>query len=69
LSRVVNRGVPWPLAVTCNVLAGAALVLLVIDPGSNLFPALLLLGPATVVLYGTALARWWRRSNRTPDKE
>jgi hypothetical protein len=52
--------VPWWVAVPCNVLAGIALVLLVLDPDRNLPPALWLLGPAAVVLYGTALVRRWR---------
>jgi hypothetical protein len=31
-ARVVNPGVPWWIAAPCNVVAGVALVLLVLDP-------------------------------------
>jgi hypothetical protein len=61
LTRINNPGVPWWVAVPCNVLAGAALVLLVFDPERYLTAALALLGPAAIALYGTALATWCRR--------
>ena len=55
LARVLNPGVPWWIALPCNVIARAALVLLLIDPDGNLAIALALLGPAAVGLYGTAM--------------
>ena len=45
LAGVINPGVPWWLAVPCNLLAGAALLLLVLDPTANLSVALALFGP------------------------
>ena len=54
-ARIINPGVPWWVAVPCNLLTGAALLLLVLDPGANLSVALALLGLAAVALYGTAL--------------
>jgi hypothetical protein len=62
LTRVINPGVPWYVALACNALAGIALVLLILDPDANLPWALALLGVAAVALYGTVLVRWWRRS-------
>ena len=53
LARVINPGVRWWLAVPCNLLACAPLLLLVLDPAANLSVALL--GVAAVALYGTAL--------------
>jgi hypothetical protein len=61
IARVVNPGVPWWVAVPCNALAGIALLLLILDPSDNLTWALVLLCPAAVGLYGTAVVRWWRR--------
>jgi hypothetical protein len=53
LNRIINPGVQWWIAIPCNVVAGFALVLLVIDPIRNLTMAIGLLGPAAIVLYGT----------------
>jgi hypothetical protein len=64
LVRIINPGVPWWVAVPYNFLAGAALALLALDPDRNLTVALVLLGPAAIVLYGTALANWWRQRRR-----
>jgi hypothetical protein len=64
LARIVNPGVPWWVALPCNLLAGIALILLALNPGENLPVALALLVPATVVLYGTALLIHWRKSRR-----
>jgi hypothetical protein len=63
LARVVNPGVTWWIAVPCNILAGAALELLFLDPARNLTATLALLGPAAGILYGPALANWSRRGN------
>jgi hypothetical protein len=65
LARVINPGVPWWVAVPCNVLAGIALVLLALDPADNLVWPLALLGPAAA-LCGTALPAPVRKSQR-PD--
>ena len=59
LAPIVNPGVPWWIAVPCNVLAGAALVLLVLDSEGNLTAALVLLDLAATGLYGMALAYWF----------
>jgi hypothetical protein len=64
LARVVNPGVPWWVARPCNVLAGIALILLALNPADNLPVALALLGPAAVVLYGTALLLHLRGKRR-----
>jgi hypothetical protein len=61
LARIINPGVQWWIAIPCNIAAGIALVLLVIDPVGNLIAAIGLLGPAAIVLYGTALANSCRR--------
>jgi hypothetical protein len=58
LARIVKPGVPWWVAVPCNVLSGVALVLLILDPDRNLAAALAILPPTAAALYGTALARW-----------
>ena len=63
LARIVNPGVPWWIAVPCNVLAVTAVILVVIDSDHNLTAALVLLGLAAITLYGMALARW-RRGKR-----
>jgi hypothetical protein len=42
LARVLNPGVPRWVAVPCNVLAGIALVLFVLDPDGNLIWAMAL---------------------------
>jgi hypothetical protein len=42
----------------CNILGGAALVLLALDPGGNLGGGLAL-GLALILLYGTALFAGW----------
>ena len=62
--RVVSPGVPWWIALPCNALAAAAIVLLVIDPDKNLSAALMLLLPASITLYGTAMIRWWRNESK-----
>jgi hypothetical protein len=54
LFRIVNPGVPWWVAVPCNILAGIALLLLAIDPAGYLVTALTILVPAAIALYGTA---------------
>ena len=59
LVRVVNPGVPWWVVLPCNVLAGLALILLALNPDENPKMALLLLGPAAIALYGTALVLSW----------
>jgi hypothetical protein len=64
LARVVNPGVPWWIAVPCNVVAGTALVLLLLDPAANLTRALGLLSLAAVALYGTALVVHVRKKRR-----
>jgi hypothetical protein len=51
--RFLNPGVPWWVAIPCNVLACVALVLLIQNPANNL--PLWLLGTAVVALYGTTL--------------
>ena len=50
----LNPGVPAWVAIPCDLLAAAVLVLLVLDPVGNLTPALVLLAIACVGLYGTA---------------
>ena len=64
-ARIVNPGVPWYVALPCNIIAPAAIVLLAIDPVENLGVALALLVPGAVALYGTALvtARKRRRDH------
>jgi hypothetical protein len=57
LYRIVNPGVPWWVAIPCNVAAGIALVLLAIDPDKYLPVAIAILLPATIMLYGTAALR------------
>ena len=63
LAHILNPGVPWWFAVPCNVLSGAAIVLLLIDSGRNLIPALGLLVPTAIALCGTALANWCHRES------
>jgi hypothetical protein len=63
LARILNPGVPRWVAVPCNLLAGAALVLLFIDSDRNLILALELIVPASIALHGTALATWRRRKS------
>jgi hypothetical protein len=63
LGRVLNPGVPSRVAIPCNLLAGAALILVTIHPAENLTLAVALLVPAAVALYGTALVRWLRRGD------
>jgi hypothetical protein len=55
LSRIVNLGVPRWVAIPCNAIGLAALVLLLRDPDGNLATVLRLLGIGCVALYGTAL--------------
>ena len=59
LTRLLNPAVPWWAAWPASLLAGAALLLEVLDPVNNLPAALVLLAPAAVLLYGTARVRWW----------
>jgi hypothetical protein len=59
LVRIVNPGVPWPVAMACNVAAAVALVLLALDSDGNLWLAVTILIPGAILLYGTALVRWW----------
>ena len=61
LSRIVNPGVPWFVAVPCNAVGGVALVLLLLKPARNLPLALALLIPAAIALYGRALVMWVRK--------
>jgi hypothetical protein len=61
LARVLNPGVPWWVAIPCNVVAGAALALVILDPVENLATALALLVPTSAALYGAALVCWCRR--------
>jgi hypothetical protein len=58
LSRIVNPGVPWWVAVPCNVAGALVLALLAWDPMRNLGLAIAILIPAAIALYGTALALW-----------
>jgi hypothetical protein len=51
---------PWFVAVIVNVLAGAAVVLLLLDPGKLPLP-LGLLTVAVVLVYGTVAVRAWRK--------
>ena len=55
--RILLPDVPWWAALTCNILAAAALVLLAIDPDGNLLAAATILVIGAVALYGTALRR------------
>ena len=61
LSRIVNPGVPWFVAVPCNAVGGVALVLLLLKPARNLPLALALLIPAAIALHGRALVMWVRK--------
>jgi hypothetical protein len=61
LARIFNPGVPWWVAVPCNVLAGAAPVLLYRNRAQDMTVALILLGVAAIALYGTALGTWLYR--------
>jgi hypothetical protein len=54
LVRIVLPGVPWYIAVPCNVLAAGALAFLILDPHDNLPWALALLVPAVI---------WWRNQD------
>jgi hypothetical protein len=60
LERIINPDVPWWVAMPCNVLAGAALVLPLVDPIRYLTAAPVLLGPMAIALYGTAFINWLR---------
>jgi hypothetical protein len=70
LARIINPGVPRSVAIACNAVAAVALVLLALNPDANLWPAVAILMPAAIALYGTALVRWLvsRRSRRQPDE-
>jgi hypothetical protein len=61
LARITNPGVPWPVALACNLAAALALILLARNPGGNLWLAVAILIVACIGLYGTALLRWWVR--------
>jgi hypothetical protein len=60
LSRIVNPGVPWFVAVPCNAVGGVALLLL-LKPTRNLPLALSLLIPAAIALYGKAFVMWVKK--------
>jgi hypothetical protein len=69
LYNVLNPRGPRYVAIPCNVAGIIAIVLLVIDPDANL-PALWLLIPMAVTLYGTALVMHLRRlSERWPARQ
>jgi hypothetical protein len=51
---------PWFVAVIVNVLAGGAVVLLLLDPDQLPLP-LGLLTVAVVLVYGTVVVRAWRK--------
>jgi hypothetical protein len=61
---MVIPGVPWWIAVPCNVAAAVAIMLLILDPHDNLPIALAVFIPAAVFLYGAALVRWLSRTRR-----
>ena len=67
LARMVNPGVPAWLAVTCNAIAVAALVSLIVNPTDNLVAALAMLAPAALALYGTAAILHIKQAKRNQD--
>jgi hypothetical protein len=71
LERILLPGGPWWVALPCEVLAGVALVLLVIDPSHNLTAALCLIGPAALAIYGTVFLKAWqqRRHDKRPAQD
>ncbi len=58
--RWLLPSLPWFVAVIVNVLAGGAVVLLLVDP-DQLPLALGLLTVAVVVIFGTVAVRAWRK--------
>jgi hypothetical protein len=54
--------------VLANVLAAVALVLLAWDSDGNLWLAVAILIPMAMILYGTALIRWWASRARQPGE-
>jgi hypothetical protein len=68
LARILNPGVPWPIAVLCNLAGVLVLVLLALDPAGNLWLAVVLLIPAAIALYGTALMRRWASQERSREE-
>ena len=69
LARILNPGVPWPIAIACNAAGAVALVLLAIDSDGNLPATLAILIPGAVLLYGTALTYWLRRRMASRDEQ
>jgi hypothetical protein len=68
LARILNPSVPWPIALLCNLAAAVVLVLLVLDPAGNLRLAVVILIPAPIALYGTALMRRWASQERSREE-
>jgi hypothetical protein len=64
LAGIINPGVPWPIALLCNLAGALVLVLLALDPVGNLGLAVVILIPAVIALYGTALMLWWASRER-----
>jgi hypothetical protein len=69
IERILLPGGPWWIALPCNLLAGVAIVLLVIDPDGNLPMALALLGPAALILYATVFFQSWHQRRRERRRE
>jgi predicted lysophospholipase L1 biosynthesis ABC-type transport system permease subunit len=59
--HVGASSVPWWAAVTCNILAAVALVLLAMDPNGNLLVAATIIVVSAVAFYGTAVVLWLRK--------
>jgi hypothetical protein len=68
LARIINPGIPWPIALLCNLAGALVLVLLALDPAGNLGLAVVILIPAVVALYGTALIRWWAGQEQSREE-
>jgi hypothetical protein len=68
LARILNPGVPWPIALLCNLAGALVLVLLALDPAGNLGLAVVILIPTVIALYGTALMRWWASKERRREE-
>src|SRR5262249_29028101 len=58
LERAISPSVPWWVAVTCNLVAAASIIVLVIDPVVNLWLGIVLVAVAAIGLYGLA---WFRK--------
>jgi hypothetical protein len=67
LAPILNPGVPWPIALLCNLAGALVLVLLALDPEGNLGLAVVVVIPAAIALYGTALMRWWASQERSRE--